>query len=390
MDTSLQHRMGDVWPEGKEYLRPIVTSVYMLLLCLLAILLSSRIGSPSQILRMGIMQGLVCILLGASLLFVAASVLIVLGLGSSYSAASCEAGIFLCVFLYAGTKAVLYGFLLEKLYIVHSHTYSGRIRRLQSWWYRGGLFLWTAWLGTAIAMIVGRIAFIRQGDGQCVIGLKLYATVPMLTVDSITNIFLTTGFVLPIYRSSMVKTQRLARNSAIAAIAALITSFANILILSLEHGHQLSFVCLGSCGLDVAFNSITVYIVTSPTREISLRSSEDADPRQSNKGGTATIGGTGASRLYRSETRFPSPRTNTFRSAGHGAGVGITITEEVQIDDDRDSDDIPLPELRKMQPHPPARPVTAVSFVDMGDGDEKSFPEDEKRELPDSHYVLPE
>lgn len=70
----------------------------------------------------------------------------------------------------------------------------------------------------------------------CIIGLRIYATVPMLVVDAAVNIFLTTAFVIPIARSSFVKARRLARNSCIAAVAALITSFANIVVLSVQHG----------------------------------------------------------------------------------------------------------------------------------------------------------
>jgi hypothetical protein len=82
----------------------------------------------------------------------------------------------------------------------------------------------------------------------------------MLTVDAITNIYLTTAFIIPIWKSNFPKAQRLARVSAIAAVAALVTSFANIFVMTLQHGHQLSYVCLGSCGLDVAFNSCAVFV----------------------------------------------------------------------------------------------------------------------------------
>lgn len=72
----------------------------------------------------------------------------------------------------------------------------------------------------------------------------------MLAVDVLVNIYLTAAFVIPVWRSKWNKAQRLALNSSIAAMVALITSFANIVILTVQHGHQLSWVCLGSCGLD--------------------------------------------------------------------------------------------------------------------------------------------
>jgi hypothetical protein len=77
--------------------------------------------------------------------------------------------------LYAGTKAVLYVLLLEKLHVVHRHSAAGRVTRLKSNWYRFGLVLFVAWLGVAVTMIVGRISLIRANDGACIIGLRLYA-----------------------------------------------------------------------------------------------------------------------------------------------------------------------------------------------------------------------
>lgn len=67
-----------------------------------------------------------------SLIFVFISAVILLGVGSSFSPAACSGGIWLCIILYAGSKVVLYVLLLEKLYIVHSHTATGRISRRAS------------------------------------------------------------------------------------------------------------------------------------------------------------------------------------------------------------------------------------------------------------------
>ncbi|KAK1218995.1 hypothetical protein PQX77_018298 [Marasmius sp. AFHP31] len=51
-----------------------------------------------------------------------------------------------------------------------------------------------------------------------------------------------------------------------ASLAALITSAINIGILTVQHGHQLGWICLGSCGTDVIINAIAVFWVTNPTR----------------------------------------------------------------------------------------------------------------------------
>lgn len=60
----------------------------------------------------------------------------------------------------------------------------------------------------------------------------------------------TAGFVIPLAKTSFVHAQALAKDSSIAAVLALLTSFANVLILSILNGHEMSYVCLGSCVSD--------------------------------------------------------------------------------------------------------------------------------------------
>ncbi|GAA5911354.1 hypothetical protein JCM6882_002354 [Rhodosporidiobolus microsporus] len=361
---------SSVWPEGQEYLRSIVCAAYLVSLCAMSVIFTSRMGNWRSARRLPVMQLLVLTLLGCSLLFLFISAIILLGVGSSFTAASCSAGIWLCVILYALTKAVLYVLLLEKLHIVHCHSAMGKVPRYKSWWYRGGFFLLLAWVGVAIAMIIGRIALIRQKDGMCIIGVRFYATVPMLTVDAITNIYLTCGFIIPIWKSAFPKAQRLARVSAIAAVAALVTSFGNILILTLQHGHQLSFVCLGACGLDVMFNSIIVYFVTTANRQ----RDEATTTAGSNMGEPISLKG----RTSRNASLFPGSTANPFHPTASSAthGVGVTIVEEVRVEEDHD---MPMPPMRRPSQRPLVAPMT-ISFkeprMDDIDSDEEADLED--------------
>lgn len=125
-------------------------------------------------------------------------------------------------------------------------------------------------IGTLLAMIFGRVARLRQHDGACQIGLKLFATGPLLAVDALgedlpnkrgfslwltshsitVNVGLTSAFVFPILKSRFSTSRRLAYRSAIAAVGALVTSAANLILVATMKGHQLSWVCLSSCSLD--------------------------------------------------------------------------------------------------------------------------------------------
>lgn len=71
--------------------------------------------------------------------------------------------------------------------------------------------------------------------------------------NSLVNAFLTGMFLWPVTRSSFRnnRVRRLAVRTLWSALIALTTSCVNILILTLMHGRQLGWVCLGSCGTDV-------------------------------------------------------------------------------------------------------------------------------------------
>ncbi|GAA5975881.1 hypothetical protein JCM5350_000766 [Sporobolomyces pararoseus] len=330
---SNEHTAHDVWPPGQEHLRPIVATGYLISVAVLSALLSRRWISWTQMKRLPVAKLLVITVLGDSLLFTFASAILILGIGTSFSSAACKLGIWWCIILYASSKVLIYSFLSEKLYAVYSVTPTRRIPRWQSTQYKIAMAFLVLWLGVAVVMIVGRIAEIRAHDNACVIGLKLYSTVPMLTVDAIVNIYLTAAFVLPVYRSRWHKAQKLAFNSCLAAIASLVTSFVNIAILTAQHGHQLSWVCLGSCSLDVCLNAIILYIVTASSSS-SSNSVEEYTAGQGNNNKHVSsvirshVGGGGA-------TVNPATRQSHLFSATQSTSFGkqefsTTSTHEIR------------------------------------------------------------
>lgn len=114
-------------------------------------------------------------------------------------------------------------------------------------------------------MVIGRISYLRV-DGECIVGEENYGTIAMLVVDVLVNCHLTSLFLLPLYRSGKhaqsISTRNLTRRTCAAAIFALITSFANIVVLlAVFQGAELSFVCLGSCSLDISLNATILFCV---------------------------------------------------------------------------------------------------------------------------------
>ncbi|KAG8700010.1 hypothetical protein FRC09_006239 [Ceratobasidium sp. 395] len=71
-------------------------------------------------------------------------------------------------------------------------------------------------------------------------------------------------FLWPLFRSRLAnpRIKRLAMRTLVAAGAALTTSTINIAVLTIMHGQQLGWVCLGSCGTDVTMNALVLFWVT--------------------------------------------------------------------------------------------------------------------------------
>ncbi|ORY90700.1 hypothetical protein BCR35DRAFT_245923, partial [Leucosporidium creatinivorum] len=257
-----------VWPADQDYLRPIMATAFLVVIPMMAVFAVLRCPMTFDRFRsMSIVKALVLCTMVDSFIFVWASAILLFGVGTSFSGAACSVAIIWCITFYASSKVFIYLFLMERVHLVHQYTVAGRLSRFRSPWYRASSVFFVLWLGVVVVMAIGRIAELRATDGACIIGLKIYATVPMLVVDAAVNIFLTTAFVVPIARSQFHKARRLARNSCIAAVAALVTSFANIVVLSVQHGHQTSYVCLASCGIDVVVNSAIIFIITCGDRD---------------------------------------------------------------------------------------------------------------------------
>jgi len=107
----------------------------------------------------------------------------------------------------------------------------------------------------------GRMLYRPKEVGhRCVTDLRLVSHLHSMYIQLLThrcsfvNAFLTGLFLWPVMRSSFRndRIKRLAVRTLWSALIALTTSCVNIAILTSMNGHQLGWVCLGSCGTDVS------------------------------------------------------------------------------------------------------------------------------------------
>ncbi|KAF8989141.1 hypothetical protein BDZ89DRAFT_1087484 [Hymenopellis radicata] len=190
---------------------------------------------------------------------------------------TCAVAIYICVFFYATSKFLIYCFLSESIrvatrahlsHLVQSKRFMSLVS--DSWLkattleiYMTAATIVGAYVAVILTMIIGKVTFLREHDQVCIIGLKRYSTIMLLTYsaqnDRLTlfnryiNVFLTSLFLYPLLRCNM---------NPCAACVALTTSTVNMVVLTIMKGHQLGWVCLGSCGTDVVFNALALFWVT--------------------------------------------------------------------------------------------------------------------------------
>ncbi|CAE7130809.1 unnamed protein product [Rhizoctonia solani] len=195
-----------------------------------------------------------------SWLFLFSTGILIGGVGMSSNFINCSLGIYACILLYAGSKVLIYCFLIEKVYVVWGGTHQSRLHSKVYW---GCLLTMAPYAAIVILMLIGRVAYFRD-DRSCIIGLRNYASLSLLIYDLYINIFLTGMFLWPLFRSRLhnPKIKKMAMRTLAAAFAALTTSTINIAVLTIMHGQQLGWVCLGSCGTDVMVNALVLFWVT--------------------------------------------------------------------------------------------------------------------------------
>ncbi|EUC61767.1 transmembrane protein, putative [Rhizoctonia solani AG-3 Rhs1AP] len=211
-----------------------------------------RVTSVNELKALSWPRVCVVLILVVSWLFVIGAGILIHGVGMATSYNSCSAGIFLCIWLYASSKVLIYAFLIEKVRVVWDVVAQPR---LTSPVYLVCLFVVVPFCGVPILMVVGRIAFFRE-DMTCVIGLKPFSSLTLLVYDLCMNVFLNAMFLWPLLRSQLInpRLRAVARRTLVAAAAALATSIINIAILTAMK-HQLGWVTL---------NAMVIFWVTLP------------------------------------------------------------------------------------------------------------------------------
>ncbi|KAJ7598842.1 hypothetical protein C8J56DRAFT_175363 [Mycena floridula] len=154
----------------------------------------------------------------------------------------------------------------------------------------------------------------------CMIGLTGSAAIPLLTYDAFVNVCLSGCFAYPLFRSNMstARMKKVARRNLIASAVSLTTSTMNIAVLAFLKAHELGWVCLGLCGLDVIVNATALFWLTSKSTRETRTASIYGEPTQSRQ-------------YYLNTSAPPSPWKPAFGEIGGPPGQPADQESEMTL-----------------------------------------------------------
>jgi len=236
--------------------------VYLVGTSILTHLLSRRLSSNVSLRQSSWPRICILIIFIDSYLFLFTAGVLILGAGVDGDPVNCTRISYLCLVFYGSSKVFVYLFLAERIYIVWQPFPSAK--RTQSKIYVTCLFVCLLGYSVVLAFCIRDTTSIFTDTGVCKIVLKKSSALALLIFDLFINILLTTLFVWPLFRFNFrdKRIKKLGTRTLWAALIALTTSTINMLVAATMDGVQPSWICVGSCGIDVVVNAIVLFWVT--------------------------------------------------------------------------------------------------------------------------------
>ncbi|KAG2221395.1 hypothetical protein INT45_012646 [Circinella minor] len=213
---------------------------------------------------------------------------------NNYNITSCTLAMLACDVFYASSKIVIYMWLIERVHVVTAK----RTTRFKSWQYRFHIMVLIPYIGIFVLMLMFRNIYLLD-SGECVIGLKWVASMPLMCYDFFLNLYLTYLFVKPLLsigrkagRENWRETRlyKLTKRTLIASLVCLLVSLANVMSIVISRGHLRGLVCLSCCTLDVTINVMTIHWVTTSSSRMSARhagAKESEEPNENTECGAS-------------------------------------------------------------------------------------------------------
>ncbi|KND94298.1 hypothetical protein TOPH_01014 [Tolypocladium ophioglossoides CBS 100239] len=233
----------------------------------LTLFLTQRILAIRAWSRLPLVVWLVFAIYTDSYLFVFATAMLQHSFGVNSNLGTCDSAILLCLACYVTTKFI-YLFLVEKAHIIRGTPK----RRVRSKLY---LFNSFGMLGMYIVVVLLNFIFrtAKMNNGACIIGMRSLALIPLISFDTVVNVYLTILFLIPLRKlysfrdmprnPANIRLRTIAFRTFCGAVCTLLSSIANLSVLMALNGEPGSDKQLGSRQLIVLFSAVVIQWVTS-------------------------------------------------------------------------------------------------------------------------------
>jgi len=252
-----------------------VTSISLAMIVITAVsfCLARRLVRFGDLSSLPLARWLVLAVFLDSWLFVLSSTILQASFGLNSSLRACDAGILLCLVCYLSSKVLLYFFLVEKVFIVRGNRASR---------FKDKLFLFNTFGMLVPYCVVIILTFVfrnaEMDNGQCKIGLKLPANIPLLIFDFSINVYLTFLFLKPLAglwsfqngaKSKQSRLHHVAFRTFIGSCATLVSTLGNLISLLILRGKEPGWICFAVCNCDIMFSVLVLHWVTHQDDDMS-------------------------------------------------------------------------------------------------------------------------
>lgn len=249
-------------------------SLAMVAISVVSFCLARRLTSVRDVRNLALARWLILAVFFDSWLFVLSSTILQASFGLNSSHQACDTGILLCLVCYLSSKVLLYFFLVEKVHVIRGNN--------DSRW-KDKLFVFNCfgmmlpYLVIIVLTFIYRNAVITE-DGECKIGLKLPANIPLLIFDFVINVYLTYLFLRPLHglytfnngaKTKQARLHQVALRTFIGSCLTLISTLGNLVSLIILRGREPGWVCFAVCNSDILFSVLVLHWVTHQDEMVS-------------------------------------------------------------------------------------------------------------------------
>ncbi|PIA89054.1 hypothetical protein CB0940_07283 [Cercospora beticola] len=177
----------------------------------------------------------------------------------------CESTILLCLTLYVVSKMAGFLFLIERAYII-SWPVNPRYKTLE--YILSCVALFVPYLIVTSFAIKYSIAFVNDAK-VCIIGIQMYALVPLLVVEVLSYLYLTLRFLFPLLmvhfggQGLLLPLRRVVMRTSIGTGITMLSTLAVKISLTMFNGEP-AWLCCMTCKIDALIACAVLHWITTP------------------------------------------------------------------------------------------------------------------------------